>query len=217
MKSPDVRLIPPAPARVLPRVGRMPFELVWAAICPPLVALLTVILGSEWWERVVPENSDVNPTHLLMPLMLGGMAVLSAVIYFDRRAVDAFHAHADRIRTTQGISAAITLIYLAVAVTALAGERRDSDAAVMVLFLCLPVLLVSAVFLWHTASMIQGFLRRALLLSGFVIITALVEWLSARGGSRDPEERMLTLHSLLIALAFAIHLSTWSTRALSRH
>jgi len=195
----------------------MSFELAWAAICPPLIALLTVILGSAWWGKVGPENSDVNPTRLLMPLMIGGMAVLSAVIYMDRRAVDAFHAQADRIRTTQGISAAVTMIFLVAAVTALAGERRDSDAAIMVLFLCLPVLLVSAGFLWHTASMIQGSLRRGLLLSGFVIITALVEWLSARGGSRDPEERMLTLHSLLIALAFAIHLSTWSTRALSRH
>ena len=54
------------------------------------------------------------------------------------------------------------------------------------------------------------------MLLGFVIVTALVEALCVREIHRDADERLFMLNSLLIALAFAIHLSVWSARALGR-
>ena len=196
------------------RVDRVSFELAWAAICPPLVATLVALAADALWGNDFRENSTTSTVSTLIPLMVGGMAVLSAVIFLDRRAVESFRSRADGLRITLGFSTAITLIFLSVIVTAQT-ERGDEGAA-LVLFLCLPVLFTCGALLWHAATMLRSSFYRGLMLTGFVIITALVELLSAQKINRGVEERLFMLNSLLVALAFAIQLSVWSTRALRR-
>jgi len=198
------------------RVGRMPFELAWAAVCSPLVAILVALLLEALRESPSYAGVTASGTGFLIPLMFAGMAVLASLIYFDCRAVEVFCSRAGMIRVTQGISAAITMIYLSVAVTADGDQRRASDAAAMVLFLGVPVLIACTGLLWHVATLIQNSLRRGLILVGFVTMTALLELLSAHSTGQNAEERLFMLHSLLVALAFGIHLGIWSTRVLGR-
>lgn len=216
MRSLVVRQNQPADVSGRLRLGRMSFEIAWAAIWPPLMAILVALIADVLWENAAHDNSESTTARQLMPLMLGGMAILSALIYFDCRAKEAFRSRADKIRTTQGISTAITMIFLAVAVVAQGDHRQASDTAALVLFLCLPVLFVCAGFLWHAATLIRGSFHRGLILVAFVITTALVELLSLREVHGNAEERLFMLNSLLVALAFAIHLGVWSTRALER-
>jgi len=192
------------------------FELTWAGMCPPLLAILTVFLANAWLESMATANSRATAATLLVPLMLAGMTILSAVIYFDCRAIEAFRSRAAKVRTTQGISAAITLVFLSVAMTAQAGQGQVSGGAALVMFLCLPVLFLCAGLLWHAATIIKSSFRRGLMLTGFVALTALVEWQSTSEVVRNAEERLFMLNSLLVAVAFAIQLSVWSTRALGR-
>jgi len=197
-------------------VGRMSFELAWAAICSPMVAILVALLLEALRETALRVDITTARTGFLILLILGGMAVLASLIYFDCRAKEAFHSRADKVRVTQGVSTAITMIVLAVAVTAQADHHHTSEAAALVLFLCLPVLFICTGLLWHAATLIRSSFHRGLMLVGFVLATALVELLSARSTGRNSEERLFMLNSLLVALAFAIHLGAWSARALGR-
>jgi cytochrome bd-type quinol oxidase subunit 2 len=192
------------------------FELTWAGMCPPLLAVFAVVLANAWLENTATENSQVTTATLLVPLMFAGMTILTSAIYFDCRAIEAFRSRAARVRTTQGISAAITLIFLSVAKTAQAEQGQVPDTAALVLFLCLPVLFLCAGLLWHAATIIKSSFRRGLMLTGFVALTAFVEWQSTSVDVRNAEERLFMMNSLLVAAAFAIQLSVWSTRALGR-
>ncbi len=202
--------------RVWPRIGRNFIELGWAVICPPLLAILTVTITNFYLEISPRENSDPTATHLLFPLMVGGMAVLLATVYFNCRAAGAPSAERPRIQGMLGISTAITLTVLAVAVTGQAERRQVSQASELVIFLCLPVLFVCAGLLWHAAAIIKGPFHRALMLIGFLTVTALVELWCDTKANRYPDERLFMLNSLLIALAFAIQLSAWSAKEFGR-
>jgi hypothetical protein len=191
----------------------MPIELAWAALFPPLVAVLTVLLTVSLLGDGETRNTHAD---FLIPLMLGSMAVLCATIFFDCRATKAFRSRAAEVRTTQGISTGITLVFLAAVTTSQADHYRASDEAALILFLCLPVLFVCAGLLWHAATMIQSPFRRGLMLAGFVALTALVELQGFREVSRYADERLFMLNSLLVAAAFAVQLGIWSTRELGR-
>lgn len=195
------------------RDGRLPFELAWAAISSPMVAILVVGLLEVLRANATHAGVTPDETGCLFPMMLGGMAVLTAYIYFDCRAKVVIRSCADKVRGTLGVSTALTMIVLAVVATAQGDYSQTSEAAAFVLFLGLPVLFVCGGLLWHAATLIQSSFRRGLMLAGFVLATAFVEWLSTQNVGRNTEERLFMLNSLLVALAFGIHLSVWSARA----
>ena len=179
-----------------------------------MAATLVALLTDALWGSGARENSTATAVNTLIPLMVGGMAVFAAVIYLDCRAVKAFRSRAERLRATLGFSTAITLIFLAVIVTAQAEHSRVDEGAALVLFLCLPVLFTCGALLWHAATLMQRSFYRGLMLVGFVIATALVELLGTRDTGRHAEEQLFMWNSLLVALAFGIHLSVWSARLL---
>lgn len=196
------------------RAGRLSSEVAWAALWPPLVATLAFWLAGILWPDA--EQSSPGEGSVLPPLLLGGMAVLSALIYMDCRAKALFRSDAERVCVTQGIMTAIVMILLVVVAMAQAGNEPSGDVAPLVLFLGLPVLAVCGGCLWHAATLIQSSFWRGWLLVGFVIATAIVQLLSVRPVGRDPEERWFMLNSLLVALAFGVDLAIWSARQLNR-
>ncbi|MFO1514830.1 MAG: hypothetical protein U1F83_18295 [Verrucomicrobiota bacterium] len=216
MRSTDAARIQTIVAHVWPQTGRRMFALAWAAICPPSLAILTVTITNFCLENTSRERSNATATNLLFPLMVGGMAILLAAIYFNCRTAETPAATNSRIQALIGISSAITLTVLAVAVTGQAERRQVSQASELVIFLCLPVLLVCAGLLWHATSIIRSPFRRALMLTGFLAATALVELWGDNQTQRNAEERLFMLNSMLVALAFAIQLVVWSAKEFGR-
>ena len=103
----------------------------------------------------------------------------------------------------------VTLVFLAVGATAQAGREDISNGGEIVMFICLPTLLVSTLLLWYSARAIQRTSLRVLLLAGFVFATAWAEWQSQTENRGGTEERALMFNSLLVALAVAIRLCVW--------
>jgi hypothetical protein len=196
--------------------ARSLFELAWAAICPPSLAILTWILTGLWQDAGADEDSGKGISLLLFPLVLGGMTILAAVIYLDCRAVEKFRSAAGDIRVALGVSTAVTLIFLSVWTTAEAGRSHLQYAEELALFLCLPVLLVCTPLLWYSARAIELSYRRLVMMALFVCATALVELKCQSGNLGNAEEQLFMWHSLLVALALAILLGIWGAKEFRR-
>jgi len=141
--------------------------------------------------------------------MLGGTILISAMIALDCWAGENLGGAPDDFRSALVISTIVALTFLAVWVTAQAERNRVSYAGELVVFMCLPVLLVCAPLLWFSAQAIQRTPRRWLMLTVFVSATALVELHCLNTDHRNWEEQVFMVHSLLIALALALRLGTW--------
>jgi hypothetical protein len=183
--------------------------LVFAAICPPALAVLPGLLFANWIDIEAGDGSRASISQLLMPLMLGGTIILSAGITLECWVDANLGSMASEFRTVLGISTLVTLTLLAMSVTAQAERHRVSYAAEFVVFLCLPFLLVCAPLLWSSAKNIKNTRLRSLMLTLFTGATALIEWQCRIEDFRNAEEKLFTLHSLLIALALAIWLGAW--------
>jgi hypothetical protein len=195
------------PLRVVP-------EMLLAALCGPLLALvaLIVILGNvdEW---------DIHQRQygFLMPLMIPGAVAVSAAIFLDCRAVQRLsNVAAADVRTVLSAITIGSLGLLSVWVTSQAGSVNRDEAGGIVIFLCLPTLLICASLLWYAARAIRQALPRALLLLAFIVATIGTEWRCEFGLRGSAEENLFMLHSMLVALAFALSLCAWGDRTFSR-
>ena len=186
------------------------FEWAWAAICPPLLGAVTWVLMLAWLEDVDGVRSLPSYSQALMPLMITGFMVLAAVILLDLRAIEKLPALvAADLRWVFCGSAMVSLLFVAVWITARAVREQPPYGDEMLMFVYLPTLLVCAPLLWFSARAIRRIRHRALVLAGFVSVTTWVE-LQCHAGSRgDLEERVLMFNSLIVALAVALRLCVW--------
>jgi heme/copper-type cytochrome/quinol oxidase subunit 4 len=191
------------------RLNKAVSELVCALICPPVLTVLLGLIFEIWWESEAGGLSAASISQVLIPLMMGGTILLSAVIALECWAGEKLGTTASDFRTALGFSASVALTFLAVWVTAQAERNRVSAAAELVTFMCLPVLLVCALLLWFSAKAIQSTPRRLLMLTVFTSMTALLELQCHNKDYGNAEEQLFSLHSLLIALALGIRLCTW--------
>ena len=188
-------------------------ELLLALVCPPLLAIATVILILGWLENMEGFHTFRGNYQLLALLNVTGAVLLSGVILLDLRAAAKLSAlTAVDVRVALCVSALVTLLFLAVWVTAEAGHDNGFDCGAIVMFICLPMLLVCAPLLWYSARAIQRTSLRVFLLFGFVVATAWAEWQCQVENRSSTEERALMFNSLLVALAFAIRLCVWGAR-----
>jgi len=183
--------------------------LICALIFPLPLALLLGWLAETFVANEIVTKPGTSLSEVLIPLILGGMVLVSAVIALDCWADEKLGAFISDFRTALAISTSVALTFLAVWVTAQAERNQVSDAAEFVLFLCLPVLLVCSPLLWFSARAIRGTPRRLLLLTVFLAACALVELHCLNRDYRNSEEQLFMLHSLLIAVALTLRLGTW--------
>lgn len=189
---------------------RQVIEIVWALVCPPLLALATVILMLGWLESVEGFRSFRGNSQLLLTLNVTGSVLLSAVILLDLRAFERLSAiGAANVRLALHVSALVSLVFLVVWVTTEAGRDNTSYSGEIVMFICLPTLFVCAPLLWFSARAIERTSLRVLLLALFVMATVWVEWQCQTENRSSTEESVLMFNSLLVALAFAIRLCVW--------
>jgi hypothetical protein len=185
------------------------FESIGAAVLPPLLGILTALLSGIPWEGA----TESAIAQVLMPLMIGGTVILSAVVILDCRAAETLSPiQVADFRGMLVMSVSFTLTFLAVWLTAEAERNGVSTQAEFVIFVCLPVLFVSTSLLWLAARSLKRTAARLLMLTGFLAATIIVELHALNGEARSGEEEFMLLHSLLIALALAIWLCTWGHR-----
>jgi len=189
--------------------------LVCALICPPALTLLLGVLMGDWLETEPGNSSRANISQVLMPLMLGGTILLAAFISLDCWASEKLDSAAGEFRTALSLSTIVALTFLTVWATAQAERNHVSYAGELVVFMCLPLLLVCAPLLWFSAKAVQSALQRTLMLAVFTGATALVELQCYNQDYGNAEEQVFMVHSLLIALALALRLGTWWWRGSS--
>ncbi len=200
----------------LPRVAKHRYvsELALAWIGPPALTIATVFLTVGWLENSDAAGSFRSHSHFLMPLMIPGAAVVAAVILLDLRLVEKLPAATSvDARLSLYVSALVSLMFMAVGVTAETAPGSGGEIGALVMFICLPMLLFCTPLLWFSARAIQRVSHRLLLLTGFVLATVWTEWQCQTENVRGNEDRVVMFHSLLFALVVAIRLCTWSARA----
>lgn len=145
-----------------------------------------------------------------MPLLVGGATLLCATIWLDLRLREQLATtDAMDLRTALSFSCLISLLFLSVWLTGEAGRHGVSDAAEIVLFLCLPMLLVSSCLLWFAAKVLKSRILRASLLIAFVLATDWAEQRFEATSGGDVIGRVFMLNSSLVALAITLRLCVW--------
>ena len=208
----------PSSSRAAGKVERRHiFEMLLAFVCPPLLAITTVISMFVWLENVAGIQAFRGYSQILVPLSVTGAILLSTIILLDLRANERLSAlSAADVRLALCVSALVSLVFLAVWVTTQAGRDNSSYNGEIVMFICLPMLLVCAPLLWYSARAIQRTSLRVLLLAGFVTATVWAECQCQTANQGSPEERALMFNSLLVALALTIRLCAWGATEFRR-
>lgn len=195
------------------RERRQFFEMVLAAVCPPLLTIATASL-TFWLDDLTGEMGRRDHSQVLMPLMITGAVVLAAAILLDLLAIERLPAStAADVRGVLSTSSIGSLAFLAVWVTAAA--RQQDYAGEMVMFLCLPTLTICGVLLWFTARAVKRVSLRALLLALFVLATVWVEGQCQTATRGEAEDRIFMFNSLLVAFAVALRLGVWGATEFS--
>lgn len=186
------------------------FEMLLALVIPPSLAIATLISMLGCLESVESFRAFRGFAQALVLLNVTGAVLLSAVILLDLRAVEQLSARsAAEVRLALYVSALVSLAFLVAGATAQAVRDDSSDGGAIVMFICLPTLMVCAPLLWYSARAIQRGSLRPWLLAGFVMATFGAEWQCQTENRSGTEERALMLHSLLVALAVTIRLCVW--------
>lgn len=186
------------------------FEMLLALVCPPLLAITAVILILGWIENVEGFVTSRDFAQNLVMLNVTGAVLLSGVILLDLRAAQKLSALAAAdVRVALCMSALVSLLFLAVWMTSETERAGNPDLGAIVMFICLPMLLVCAPLLWYSARAVQRPSLRALMLAGFVMATVWAELQCQSERSNSAEDRVLMFNSLLVALAVAISLCVW--------
>ena len=181
-----------------------------ALVCPPLLCLATVILIFVVLENLESQLSFRDFPQELLILSVPGAVLISTVILLDLRAGGRFSALAAAdVRAMLCMSALVSLLFLSVWVTAQTARDSPSDVGAIIMFICLPTLMLCAPLLWYSTRAIRRTSLRVGLLAGFVIATAWAEWQCPTADGGGIEEHALMFHSMLVALAVAISLCVW--------
>jgi len=200
--------------RARDRAGDPVADLPWlgALVRLPLlvVCVLAVLLAvfPEPRLRFAEEHNSV--ARLLLLVMVPSMALVVLAIELDVRLARTARAGIEGARESLAFATCFALALYAIWLGIAAEEARVRHLTEIV-FVGMIVLAVSAPLLWFTARSLAVPRQRAILLGGFVAVTAAVE-LSFDFRSGEAEERMLTWHSLLIALALALRLVSWGLK-----
>jgi len=182
----------------------------WVRLPLLVVCVLAVLLAALPEPRLRFAEAHDPVAHLLLLVMVPSMALVALAIELDVRLARTARPGIEGARESLAFATCFALA-LYVIWLGIAAEEAKVSYLTEIVFVGMIVLAVSAPLLWFTARSLVGARQRALLLGGFVAVTAAVELsFDLRGG--EVEERMFTWHSLLIALALALRLGSWGLK-----
>jgi hypothetical protein len=178
----------------------------WPALSGIVVLLLAGVALSVWSTATTPPEAGLN--EVLGALLGASAAFFGCVIEADRRAFDLHPPAREDARAGIAFGAGIGFVLLLIAFGQTGQKVMDDEKLTALLVTGVAVQCACVPLLWSAAGRLQLFRDRVWLLGGFA--TASAVWgLAFNGDGPEPEMRLFTWNSLLVALALAIRLGLW--------